>query len=122
MRVGGRLIGMDYSSLAVLAAALAAAPGAAAQQAARPIAFQAGGDQNTAVPAAQTPQKLPVVAAAETGEADRQEMVVTGSRIVRDGTDAPVPTTVVSIEDIQARNPTNIADYVNQLPAIGQGQ
>ena len=122
MRVGGRLIGMGYSSLAVLAAALAAAPGAAAQQAARPIAFQAGGDQNTAAPAAQTPQKLPVVAAAETEEADRQEMVVTGSRIVRDGTDAPVPTTVVSIEDIQARNPTNIADYVNQLPAIGQGQ
>ena len=48
-------------------------------------------------------------------------MIVTGSRIVRNGNDAPVPTTVVTAQEIQQRNPTNIADYVNQLPSIGQG-
>ncbi|MES2781676.1 MAG: TonB-dependent receptor [Pseudomonadota bacterium] len=50
-----------------------------------------------------------------------EELVVTGSRITRNGNDAPVPTTVVTAADIEERNPTNIADYVNQLPAIGQG-
>ena len=53
--------------------------------------------------------------------ADGTEVIVTGSRIVRNGNDAPVPTTVVSAQEIMERNPTNIADYVNQLPSIGQG-
>ncbi|MGE7968032.1 TonB-dependent receptor domain-containing protein [Sphingomonas sp. NPDC092331] len=49
------------------------------------------------------------------------ELIVTGSRIVRNGNDAPTPTTVLSAEDISERNPTNIADYVSQLPAMGTG-
>lgn len=49
------------------------------------------------------------------------EILVTGSRIVRDGAEAPTPTTVVSREDIEQRNPTNIADYVTQLPSMGTG-
>ncbi|MFZ4382110.1 MAG: TonB-dependent receptor plug domain-containing protein, partial [Sandarakinorhabdus sp.] len=97
------------SSLVVMAAALAATP-AFAQTAASPAA--------PARPA--TMAAAPAADASD--EAEPAEMVVTGSRIVRDGTQAPVPTTVVTIEDIQTRNPTNIADYVNQLPAIGQGQ
>ncbi|HWK37184.1 TonB-dependent receptor [Sphingomonas sp.] len=50
-----------------------------------------------------------------------QEIIVTGSRIVRDGYQAPTPTTVLSMEDIQDRAPTNIADYVSQLPSMGVG-
>jgi outer membrane receptor protein involved in Fe transport len=46
------------------------------------------------------------------------EIIVTGSRIVRDGYDAPTPTTVISVEDIEAQNPANLADYVNQLPQL----
>ena len=49
------------------------------------------------------------------------ELVVTGSRIVRNGNQAPTPTTVLSADDIQERNPTNIADYITQLPSMGTG-
>ena len=47
-------------------------------------------------------------------------IVVTGSRIVRDGFQAPTPVTVMTQEEIQNSSPTNnIADFVNQLPALG---
>ena len=87
--------GLGYSSLVALAAGLTAMPTAAQQGSA------------------------PIVAADAAEEKAAGEMVVTGSRIVRDGSSAPVPTTVVTMEDIIQRNPVNIADYVNQLPAIG---
>jgi iron complex outermembrane receptor protein len=48
-----------------------------------------------------------------------EEVMVTGSRIIRNGYEAPTPTTVIGAADIQARAPANIADYVNQLPAMG---
>jgi iron complex outermembrane receptor protein len=48
-----------------------------------------------------------------------EEVMVTGSRIVRDGYEAPTPTTVIGAADIQTRAPQNIADYVNQLPQLG---
>lgn len=47
-------------------------------------------------------------------------IVVTGSRIVRNGYSAPSPTTVLSAEEIQARAPINVADYINQLPQMGR--
>ena len=68
--------GLGYSSLVALAAGLTAMP-TAAQQASAPI-----------------------VAADAAEEKAAGEMVVTGSRIVRDGSSAPVPTTVVTMEDI----------------------
>jgi protein-tyrosine phosphatase len=74
------------------------------------------------MPTAAQQASAPIVAADAAEEKAAGEMVVTGSRIVRDGSSAPVPTTVVTMEDIIQRNPVNIADYVNQLPAIGQGQ
>lgn len=61
------------------------------------------------------------IAAPPEKTANDAEIVVTGSRIVRDGNNAPTPTTVLSRQDIDARNPTNIADSVNQLPALGTG-
>lgn len=47
-----------------------------------------------------------------------EQIVVTGSRIVRPDFDAPTPTTSIGVEEIQRAAPTNIADYVNQLPQL----
>ena len=55
-------------------------------------------------------------AAAQT--ADVEEVVVTGTRIVRDGYEAPTPLTVVGVEQLQTSGTTNVADYVNTLPAF----
>lgn len=51
---------------------------------------------------------------ADTSEA----IVVSGSRIVRDGYNAPTPIMVLGQDEIKALAPTNIADMVNQLPAL----
>ncbi|MGC6398957.1 TonB-dependent receptor plug domain-containing protein [Sphingomonas sp. FW199] len=106
-------------SLAALAAALAAAPAAAEHRDPKPADPAAVSDGQAAVDADAQEQ---AVSKAEQEKAAAEEIVVTGSRIVRNGNDAPVPTTVVTSEEIAQRNPINIADYVNQLPAIGQGQ
>jgi len=46
-------------------------------------------------------------------------IVVTGTRIVRDGFQAPTPLTVMTQEDIENSSPTNnIADFINQLPSL----
>lgn len=50
--------------------------------------------------------------------AELEEVVVTGSRIVRDGFDAPTPVNVLGTEEIQAAAPANIADFVNTLPSV----
>lgn len=47
------------------------------------------------------------------------EVIVTGTRIIRDGFQAPTPLTVLTLEDIQNGSPSNnIADFVNQLPQL----
>lgn len=46
------------------------------------------------------------------------EIVVTATRIKRDGYSAPTPETVISAQDIAAKAPTNIADFVTQMPAV----
>lgn len=61
----------------------------------------------------------PAMAAdAEAADAASDEVIVTGSRIVRDGYSAPTPVAVLGEADIQAQSPANISDFVNQLPAI----
>jgi iron complex outermembrane receptor protein len=47
-----------------------------------------------------------------------EDIVVTGTRIVRDGYQAPTPTTVLGQEEIQRRASTNIADQLGLLPAF----
>lgn len=49
-------------------------------------------------------------------EAPSDTMVVTGSRIIRDGYQAPTPVTVVRTEELSQGAPTNIADGLRQLP------
>ena len=46
------------------------------------------------------------------------EIVVTGSRVVRDGYQAPTPVSVVGRDEIQRSATPNIADFVNTLPAV----
>ncbi len=60
-------------------------------------------------------------APAETNPGDiaPDDIMVTGTRIVRDGFKSPTPLTVATQEDILNTSPTNnIADFVNQLPAL----
>ena len=48
-----------------------------------------------------------------------ESVQVTGTRIVRDGYNAPTPVTVVGADAINAEAPANIADYLNSsIPAI----
>ena len=62
----------------------------------------------------ETPQ-----AAAQPAPAEEGEILVTGSRIRRDGFQAPTPLTVLTQQDIQNTSPTNnIADFVNQMPQL----
>lgn len=47
-----------------------------------------------------------------------EEVVVTGSRIVRDGYEAPTPVSVLSAEQIQSSGVSQLSEFVNQLPSI----
>ena len=47
-----------------------------------------------------------------------QEIVVTGSRIKRSGTQTPAPTTIVSAETIRQSGVSEIADLVNEMPSL----
>ena len=47
------------------------------------------------------------------------DILVTGTRVVRDGYQAPTPLTVLNAEDIQNSSPSNnVADFVNQIPSV----
>ncbi|AJA07714.1 TonB-dependent receptor-like protein [Sphingopyxis fribergensis] len=51
--------------------------------------------------------------------ASGDQIIVTGSRVARDGFQAPTPVVVLTQEDIQNTSPSNnIADFVNQLPQL----
>ncbi|OYY73189.1 TonB-dependent siderophore receptor [Sphingomonas sp. 28-63-12] len=53
---------------------------------------------------------------------DGNEIVVTGSRIVRDGYNAPTPVSVIGAKELQTESPANVADFVNTLPAVRGSQ
>jgi iron complex outermembrane receptor protein len=57
--------------------------------------------------------------AANQAAAEIDEVVITGSRIVRDGYEAPTPVSVLGMEELNSMAVTNIADAVNRLPAFG---
>lgn len=50
------------------------------------------------------------------------EVVVTGSRIQRNGYETPTPVTVVSSQELLERAPSNIPDALNQLPQLQGSQ
>ncbi|MEQ1580280.1 MAG: TonB-dependent receptor [Steroidobacteraceae bacterium] len=63
-------------------------------------------------------------ASQEQGAADAADateldaIVVTGSRIARDGYDAPTPVSVLGVEEIQAAAVASITEFVTQLPSV----
>lgn len=80
------------------------------------ISFSAG---------AATAQTTPVQAArAEPASAQKSDqggdIVVTGTRVIRDGYQAPTPVTVVGKELLDSMGKTNIADAINVLPQLAQ--
>lgn len=54
--------------------------------------------------------------AAANDQSAGEEITVTGSRIVRDGSQAPTPVTAVTSEALTQSAPSNIADALNKLP------
>ncbi|MFA9201772.1 MAG: TonB-dependent receptor domain-containing protein, partial [Cypionkella sp.] len=72
-----------------------------------------------ALPAAAAAQETPAPAPSPAANEETSDIVVTGTRVVRDGYQAPTPLTVLTTEDIENSSPTNnIADFVNQLPSL----
>jgi iron complex outermembrane receptor protein len=57
-------------------------------------------------------------AAADGASLGTEEVVVTGTQVLRNGYSAPTPLRVVGIDDIQANAPTNLSDYLVKLPAL----
>ncbi len=47
-----------------------------------------------------------------------EEIVVTGTRVARDGYEAPTPLTAINIDEMKDSAPANIADLVNELPQL----
>ncbi|WP_414902388.1 TonB-dependent receptor plug domain-containing protein [Sphingomonas flavalba] len=56
--------------------------------------------------------------AAQPDSGDGSDIVVTATRTNRTGYTAPTPTTVLSLEQMNLAAPANLADFVNQLPAL----
>lgn len=47
-----------------------------------------------------------------------EEVVITGTQVLRNGYSAPTPLRVVGVDDINANAPTNLSDYLVKLPAL----
>ncbi len=67
-------------------------------------------------------QTTPVSADEAATERPAKDIVVTGSRIRRAAADSPSPLAVVDADQIKATGTQNIADVVNQLPALAVTQ
>jgi outer membrane receptor protein involved in Fe transport len=50
------------------------------------------------------------------------EVMVTGSRVIKNGNDSPTPTTVITTEQMFAVSPTTVVDTVNLMPALQGSQ
>jgi outer membrane receptor protein involved in Fe transport len=57
-------------------------------------------------------------AQAEAASPETEEVVVTGTQVLRNGYSAPTPLRVVGVDDINANAPTNLSDYLVKLPAL----
>lgn len=51
-----------------------------------------------------------------------EEVVITGSRLARNGYDTPSPLSSLGFEEIETQAPQNIADLVNELPSVTGSQ
>lgn len=65
-----------------------------------------------------TAQPTEVVQAEISEDQAPGEIIITGTRIARDGYNAPTPVSVVSLKELDAEAPANISDFVNTLPSV----
>lgn len=65
--------------------------------------------QSAAAAASATP-------AADAAAPSAQDIIVTGTRVVRDGYNQPTPVTVAPTTELEKATPTNLADAINKLP------
>lgn len=72
--------------------------------------------------ASPTPSQPSAEAQAPASTAPTETIVVTGSRIAREGFTAPSPVTVVGTEAIQAFGTTNVAETLSELPSFRASQ
>ena len=110
-----KLVGFArISAVAVAIATAGAAWGQAEQDTHDADAQPASGP---AVPPGGTSAQ-PETVAPTSGNANDSTIVVTGSRVVTNGANAPTPVTVVSSEQLQLAAPRNLVDGVLQLPQL----
>jgi len=64
----------------------------------------------------------PATGATTTSPPSIDEIVVTGSRLARQGFDAPTPTTVLSSVQLEQRGSSNVGDFLNEIPAFRPSQ
>ncbi|MHB1205415.1 MAG: TonB-dependent receptor domain-containing protein [Rhodospirillaceae bacterium] len=69
-----------------------------------------------AVSTVEAPAQTAAVSA--TASAEIEEIVVTGTQILRDGYTSPTPLTVVGVQDIETAAPNNLSDYLGKMPAL----
>ncbi len=74
----------------------------------------------SALPGTHAYAQTPAPQAAQTAPVD--EIVVTGTRVVRDGYEAPTPLTVVGVEALENSAVPEIADYLSSLPTFAGGR
>ena len=63
-------------------------------------------------------QDSPAADAAAAEPAAKEEIVVTGSRVIQNGDNSPTPLSVVAVDDILKVTPSTISDAVNNLPVF----
>lgn len=72
---------------------------------------------------AQSSDEEAVTIAAQTNDDEvafvQESIIVTGSRLKREGVDTVYPATTVGSELLEMRAPTNVADLLNELPSFG---
>jgi len=52
----------------------------------------------------------------QTAPAANEEVVISGTRVTRDGYQAPTPLTITSVDQLQTVATSEVADYLNELP------
>ncbi len=58
------------------------------------------------------------LAQSQSAAVDVEEITVTGTRVIRDGYEAPTPLTVLNVDQIQDSAPANISEFVMTLPQL----
>lgn len=86
---------------------------------AMPANAQDAAPDATGAQAADPAPAVAPTAAADDGAAPASDIIVTGTRIVRDGYSAPTPVTVATTDDLLKTTPTSIPDALNKLPQFG---